>query len=85
MSMHHPTCTAKMGRDDLSVVDAELRVYGVKKLRIADASIMPTITTGNTQAPCVIIGERLAEILKPDPRQRRRLAFSPEGNPPCPS
>ena len=44
-------------------VDAQLRVYGVKKLRIADGSIMPTITTGNTQAPCVIIGERLAEIL----------------------
>jgi len=82
MSMHHPTCTAKMGQDDLSVVDAQLRVYGVKKLRIADGSIMPTITTGNTHAPCVIIGERLAEILNADPtdprgaaRQRRRLAF----------
>ena len=64
MSMHHPTCTAKMGRDDLAVVDAELRVYGVKNLRVADGSIMPSITTGNTQAPCVIIGERMAEILK---------------------
>jgi choline dehydrogenase len=63
MSMHHPTCTAKMGQDDLSVVDAQLRVYGVKNLRIADGSIMPSITTGNTHAPCVIIGERLAEIL----------------------
>ena len=63
MSMHHPTGTAKMGRDDLAVVDAKLRVYGVKNLRIADGSIMPRITTGNTQAPCVIIGERLAEIL----------------------
>ncbi|MGA8695786.1 MAG: GMC family oxidoreductase N-terminal domain-containing protein [Xanthobacteraceae bacterium] len=82
MSMHHPTCTAKMGQDDLSVVDAQLRVYGVKKLRIADGSIMPTITTGNTHAPCVIIGERLAEILNADPTdprgaagQRGRLAF----------
>jgi choline dehydrogenase len=64
MSMYHPTCTAKMGRDDLSVVDAELRVYGVKNLRVADGSIMPRVTTGNTQAPCVIIGERMAEILK---------------------
>jgi choline dehydrogenase len=63
MSMHHPTSTAKMGQDELSVVDARLSVYGVKHLRIADGSIMPTITTGNTQAPCVIIGERLAEIL----------------------
>jgi choline dehydrogenase len=53
-----------MGRDDLSVVDAELRVYGVKNLRIADGSIMPSVTTGNTQAPCVIIGERMADILK---------------------
>ncbi|WP_266182131.1 GMC family oxidoreductase [Dyella humicola] len=63
MSMHHPTGTAKMGQDDFSVVDAQLRVYGVKNLRIADGSIMPSITTGNTQAPCVVIGERLAEIL----------------------
>jgi choline dehydrogenase len=64
MSMHHPTCTVKMGRDDFSVVDAELRVYGVKNLRVADGSIMPSVTTGNTQAPCVIIGERMADILK---------------------
>jgi choline dehydrogenase len=64
LSMHHVTGTAKMGQDELSVVDANLRVYGVKGLRIADGSIMPTITTGNTQAPCVIIGERMAEILK---------------------
>src|ERR1700720_104433 len=88
MSMHHPTCTAKMGQDDLSVVDAQLRVYGVKKLRIADGSIMPTITTGNTHAPCVIIGERLAEILNARSyRSARRCPatttsrVSPEGNP----
>jgi choline dehydrogenase len=64
MSMHHPTSTAAMGRDDMAVVDAELRVRGVKRLRVADASIMPIITTGNTQAPSVIIGERMAEILR---------------------
>jgi len=63
--MHHVTGTAKMGQDEFSVVDANLRVYGVKKLRIVDGSIVPTTTTGNTQAPCVIIGERVAEILKP--------------------
>ncbi len=63
-SMHHPTSTAKMGNDELSVVDAKLRVYGIKNLRLADASVMPIITTGNTQAPCVIIGERMAEILR---------------------
>jgi choline dehydrogenase len=58
------TCTAKMGRDAMSVVDANLKVYGIENLRIADGSIMPRVTTGNTMAPCVIIGERAAEILK---------------------
>ncbi|TPM22533.1 FAD-dependent oxidoreductase [Mesorhizobium sp. B2-3-5] len=62
-SMHHPTSTAKMGQDDASVVDSKLKVYGVDNLRIADASIMPDIITGNTQAPSIMIGERLAEIL----------------------
>jgi choline dehydrogenase len=62
----HQTCTAKMGRDSMSVVDANLRVYGIENLRIADGSIMPRVTTGNTMAPCVIIGERAGEILKAD-------------------
>jgi choline dehydrogenase len=60
----HQSCTAKMGRDSLSVVDGELRVYGVDNLRIADASVMPRVTTGNTMAPCVIIGERGAELVR---------------------
>ena len=55
MPMHHVTCTAGRGQDKLSVVDARLRVYDVSNLRVADGSIMPTITTGNTHAPCVII------------------------------
>jgi choline dehydrogenase len=59
----HQSCTAKMGRDAASVVDGELKVYGIQHLRIADASIMPRVTTGNTMAPCVVIGERAAEIL----------------------
>jgi choline dehydrogenase len=63
MSMHHPVGTARMGQDELAVVDSELRVRGIGNLRVADGSIMPLITTGNTQAPCVLIGERLAEIL----------------------
>jgi choline dehydrogenase len=58
----HQTCTAKMGRDAMSVVDGSLRVYGVDGLRIADGSIMPEITTGNTMAPCVLIGERGADL-----------------------
>jgi choline dehydrogenase len=60
----HQTCTAKMGRDSMSVVDGKLNVYGIDNLRIADGSIMPRITTGNTMAPCVVIGERAAEMLK---------------------
>jgi len=63
-SYWHETCTAKMGRDAMSVVDGKLKVYGIDNLRIADGSVMPRVTTGNTMAPCVIIGERAAEILK---------------------
>jgi choline dehydrogenase len=61
---HHQTCTSKMGRDSMSVVDGHLKVYGIKNLRIADGSIMPRVTTGNTMAPCVIIGERAAGFLR---------------------
>jgi choline dehydrogenase len=64
MSYAHQASTAKMGRDAMSVVDGQLKVYGIDNLRIADASIMPRVTTGNTMAPCVVIGERAAEILK---------------------
>jgi len=64
MSYAHQTCTAKMGRDSMSVVNGDLKVYGVDNLRIADGSIMPRVTTGNTMAPCVIIGERAGEMLK---------------------
>ena len=60
----HETCTAKMGRDAMSVVDGTLKVYGIDKLRIADGSILPRVTTGNTMAPCVVIGVRAAELLK---------------------
>lgn len=62
----HQSCTAKMGKDPMSVVDARLRVYGIDNLRIADASIMPRITVGNTMAPCVVIGERAADLIKAD-------------------
>ncbi|MFD1951517.1 GMC family oxidoreductase [Sphingomonas arantia] len=60
----HQTCTAKMGRDEQSVVDGDLRVYGIDGLRIADGSVMPRVTTGNTQAPCAIIGEQAADRLR---------------------
>jgi choline dehydrogenase len=60
----HQSCTAKMGRDDMSVVDGKLKVHGIDHLRVADASIMPRVTTGNTMAPSVVIGERAGEILR---------------------
>lgn len=60
----HETCTAKMGRDAFSVVDGQLRVYGIDHLRVADGAILPRVTTGNTMAPCVIIGEQAAEFLR---------------------
>jgi choline dehydrogenase len=63
-SFWHQTSTAQMGRHAMCVVDGFLKVYGVDNLRIADGSIMPRVTTGNTMAPCVIVGERAAEIIR---------------------
>jgi choline dehydrogenase len=60
----HQCGTARMGHDDMSVVDGQLKVYGLDGLRIADASILPRVTTGNSMAPCVIIGERAANLLQ---------------------
>jgi choline dehydrogenase len=63
-TLWHQSCTAKMGRDPLSVVDNTLKVYGVANLRVADASIMPRVVAGNTMAACVVIGERAAHMLR---------------------
>lgn len=60
----HQSGTAKMGCDAMSVVDHRLRVYGIGNLRVADASIMPRITSGNLMAPCVVIGERAADMIR---------------------
>jgi choline dehydrogenase len=60
----HQSGTTRMGRDATSVVDGELKVHGVDGLRIADASVLPRVTTGNTMAPCVVIGEHAAEFVR---------------------
>ncbi len=60
----HQTCTAKMGRDPMAVVDGALRVHGIESLRIADGSVLPRVTTGNTMAPCVVVGERAAAMIR---------------------
>lgn len=60
----HQCGTAKMGSDAMSVVDAKLAVHGITGLRIADGSVLPRVTTGNTQAPCAVVGERAADIMR---------------------
>ena len=63
ITYHHQVGTCKMGVDAAAVVDPKLRVHGIDGLRVADASVMPTVTTGNTNAPSIMIGERAAEFV----------------------
>jgi choline dehydrogenase len=69
-TVYHPTSTCKMGIDPMAVVDPELRVHGIDGLRVADASIMPTVVSGNTNAATIMIGERAADMV----RQKTALA-----------
>ncbi|XP_035739953.1 glucose dehydrogenase [FAD, quinone]-like [Vespa mandarinia] len=74
MTIYHMSCTAKMGprSDPMAVVDPSLKVYGVEGLRVIDASIMPTIISGNINAPVIMIGEKGSDLIKKDWMSRRK-------------
>ena len=63
-SAYHPSCSCKMGSDDMAVVDSETKVHGIKGLRVVDSSIFPTIPNGNLNAPTIMVAERAADLIR---------------------